>query len=893
MDAPRRWWVRLKEWRRPETVESDLTAEVQSHLEFLVEDHIHRGLSPDAARRAALMDLGGVEQARAQLRDARGFRVLDALNTDVRLAIRHLRHAPGFTLAALLTLALGIGANTAIFSLVDAVMLRPLPYADPGRLVALWENVQDPSALPGAAAQTQAAERVAVAPANLPDYARLSALSSVAAYASVGRNLTGAGVPERATGEEVTSNYFTTLGVAPALGRAFSADDNAGGSPVVIISHAMWQRLFGGPPNLLNRTVRLNGVTHDVIGVMPPEFVSLSQAGQTERVSVWLPMVFDEEGLTNRTAHLVQAVARLAPGVSVESARAELSALSEALARQFPEAGRTRAALAPLRADQVSDVRTTLIVLLVAVGLVLLVACVNVAGLLIVRELGRRREMAVRFALGASRARVVFEQVVQSLVLAIAGGAAGLLLGWITTRTLVALAPSSMPYVQAAGLDARVLVFAMVVVGLTALAFGTWPAFHAARVDPVHALKDGARSVGAGWVLRRRSGLLIAEVAVAAVLLTGAILMSRSLMALDRVDLGFNPANVLAASVALPPDRYPDHEARLAFFQTLELRLTQTPGVIATAFGNRLPLRGNWTSGMVVDADPEFRQAGFQAVSTTYFRTFGIPVLRGRALNDTDRLGSPGVALVNEAFSRGLLGGADPIGHVVRRGPAMPAITIVGVVGDVRRTGRTDDTGTRAAEVIPQVYLPAAQTMLYPLPLREIAVRTTGGASGIAEAIRTAVASLDPDQPITTVRTLEESLALRSAQKRFQTSLFVLFALVAFGLALVGVYGVVAYGVSQRSAEIGLRLALGATKFRIVRDIMGRTAHLVAAGIVVGLIAALLSARFLTSLLFEIAPSDPVTYVATATGLLIAGIGAGGLASLRATRVEPNEVLKS
>ena len=893
MESLRGWWMRLREWRRAEAVDSDAAAELQSHLEFLIEDHVRRGLPPEAARRAALVELGGMEQARALTRDARGFRVVDALTSDVRLAVRHLRRTPGFTSAAMVILALGIGANTAIFSVVDAVMLRPLPYAEPDRLVAVWEVISEGLSAPGVAAEPAPPERIAVAPANLADYAaRVRSLSSMAAYASVGRNFTGGGVAERLSGEEVTANYFSTLGVVPALGRGFTADETtAGRERVVIISHALWQARFGGAADVLGKTMRL-GETHEIVGVMPADFVALSQPGAADPLSIWLPMVFEPSSLSNRKEHIVQVVARLAPSASPATAGQELAAVSEAMARDFPDMGKTRAALAPLRADQVSDVRTMLIVLLSAVGLVLLVACVNVAGLLLVRALGRRREMAVRFALGASRNRVVMEQVVQSLVLAAAGGAAGVLLGWAITRGLVAIAPASLPHIQHAGLDGRVLAFTVVTVIITGLVFGAWPALQAARIDPVEALKDGDRSVAGAWVVRRRGALLVAEVALSAVLLVGALLMIRSMMALERVDLGFSSTNVLAATVALPPNRYGTPEARLKFFESLEARLRQTPGVTDVAFGNRLPLRGDWVSGMVFEGDPTFRQAGFQAVSPGYFKTFGIPLVQGRALAADDRLGSAGVALVNEAFSRTLLGGASPIGRVIRRGPGMPPITVVGVVGDVRRTGRTDETGTRAAEVVAQVYLPAAHTALYPLHLRDIAVRITPGAAGVPEAIRAAVTELDSDQPVTTVRTLDDSLAMGAAQKRFQTSLFGLFAFVAFGLAIVGVYGVIAYSVSQRSAEIALRLTLGATKPGIVIDIMRRTAVMVAAGVFAGLAVALLSSRMLTSLLFEITPTDPVTYVVTAAGLLVAGVAAGGLAGLRATKVNPITALK-
>jgi predicted permease len=893
MNPLRTLWARFREWRRPGAVESDLTAELQSHLDFLIDDHMRRGLSPTDARRAAQLELGGLEQARALTRDARGFRVADALASDVRMSIRHLRRTPGFTLAALLILALGIGANTAIFSVVDAVMLRPLPYVEPARLVSVWEVVAEGPSGRGVTAQPAEAQRTAVAPANLADYsARVKSLASMAAYASAGLNFTGGGAPERLLGEEVSANYFQTLGVAPVLGRSFNQEETVTGADrVVVISHALWHRRFGGTADVLGKPIRL-GQTREVIGVMPPDFVALSQPGVAEPMSFWIPLTFEPESLVNRKEHLVEVVARLAPGASVESAGAELAAVSEAMARDFSDMGTTRAALATLRADQVSDVRTMLLVLLAAVGVVLLVACVNVAGLLLVRALGRRKEMAVRFALGASRQRVVFEQVVQSLVLAGAGGAVGLLVGWAISKGLVSIAPGSIPHIQHAGLDGRVLTFTLFVVILTGVVFGAWPAMQAARVDPVDALKDGERAVTSAWVVRRRGTLLVAEVALSAILLVGAALMIRSLMAMDRVELGFSSANVLAASVTLPPDPYGTPEAKLKFFQSLQTKLAQMPGVTDAAFGNRLPLRGNWESGMLIDADPAFKQAGFQAVSPTYFTTFGIPLKRGRQLTDADRNGSEGVGLVNEAFARTFLGGADPIGHVLRRGPAMPPITIVGVVGDIRRSGRTDETGTRAAEVTPQVYIPAAQTALYPLALREVAVKMSPGAAGVSEAIRAAVMELDPNQPVTTVRTLDASLALGAAQKRFQTSLFALFALVAFTLAVVGVYGVIAYGVSQRSAEIALRLTLGATRTAIVIGIIRRTAIMVATGVAAGLTVALLSSRLLTSLLFEIAPTDPMAYLVTAAGLLAAGVAAGGLAGFRATKINPITALK-
>jgi putative ABC transport system permease protein len=893
-DRLHRFWIRLLEWRRPDVVADDAAEEVESHLAFLVDAHLQRGLSPEEARRQALLDLGGLDQARALLRDARGFRVVDAIRADIRLAFRQLQRTPGFTIAAILTLALGIGANTAIFSVVDAVMLRPLPYAEPDRVVALWEVVSEGLSAPGVAAQAGPPQRVAVAPANLMDYrSRVTSLASLAAYSAIGLNATEGGRPERLIGETVTTNYFSTLGALPARGRTFIDEEGSvGNDKVAIISHGLWQRRFGGAENVVGAQLTLNDAPHEVVGVMPPDFVALTQPGQTEPVSVWTPMVFEADSLANRNEHLVDVVGRLAPGVSIEAARAELTAMSDALGREFPEASGTQAQVALLRADQVTDVRTLLMVLLGAVGLVLLVACVNVAGLLLVRAVGRRRELAVRCALGASRARVILEQVVQSLVLAIGGTVVGLLLSVVVIRILVAEAPASMPHIQSAGLSGRVLVFTALAALVTSLLFGAWPALQAAKVDPIDALKHGERSVSAGWVVRRRNVLLVAEVALSAVLLTGAVLMLRSLRAIDDVDLGFDPTGVLAASVQLPASRYPTPEARLQFFLALEARLQQVPGVTSVTFGNRLPLRGDWISGMLLDGGTTFQQAGFQAVSPTYLSTFGIRLVHGRAITDEDRVGSTPVALINEQLARTFFADANPVGHVIRRAPTAPAITIVGVVGDVRRGGRLDETGTHAAAVMPQVYLPAAQTMLYPLPLREVALRTTPDVTGVGEQIRAAVIALDPDQPVTAVRTLEQSLGLRSAEKRFQASLFILFAAVGFGLAVVGIYGVVAYGVSQRSAELALRMALGATTTGLVIDIVRRTTLLVASGVVVGLGVALAASRYVTSLLFEIAPTDPLTYALTAAGLLLAGAAAGTVAGRRATRVDPITALR-
>lgn len=902
MTSLRRWLARFSEWRHRREVERDQAEELQSHLDHLIDDHIRRGLPPAEARRQAHLELGGLDQARALARDARGFRPMEALAVDARLALRQLRKTPAFTLAAVLTLTLGVGANTAIFSVVDAVMLRPLPYTDPDRVIVLWEETSESLSGPGAAGAPVEPRRIAVAPANYLDYqARVRAFDSLAAYATLGRNLTGDGRPERVVVEEVTASYFQVLGVSPAQGRGILDPDTAAGSErVAVISHSLWQRRYGADPAIVGRQIQLNGLSHHVVGVMPADFTAPSNAQQVDPVSVWLPLVFEPDVLANRMEHIVSVIGRLAPGVSLDAAQRELAAVSAAIGQNYPEAATARAAIELLHRDQVTSVRRMLVILLAAVGLVLLLACVNVAGLLMVRAVGRQREIAIRYALGASRGRVLFEHLVQSLILAGLGGAAGLALGVWITRLLVQLAPATIPHIQTAGLDVRVVAFTGVVVVLTALAFGIWPAWHASRTDPIDTLKANDRPAAGGWVLKRRSGLLVAEVAVSTVVLVGAALMVKSLITLNRVDLGFDPTNIVAASVVLPPAQYATPTARLQFFEQLESRLRAEPGVRDVAFGNRLPLRGDWISGMVIDPDgpaqegpPAMREAGFQAVSPTYFNTMGITLRAGRGLQAGDLASNEAVAVVNETFARALLDGGNPIGRRIRRGPSMPAITIVGIVNDIRRTGRANQEGQRAAEVIPQVYLAAAQTTLYPLPLRDVAVKVEPSALGtFGAAIERIVTELDPNQPITSARTLEATLALGSANKRFQTALFIVFGVVAFALALVGIYGVVAYGVSQRAAEIALRMALGATRGHVLMTVIGRYARLVAVGVVTGLVGAYLASGAVAGLLFEIEPTEPLMYGVVGVLLIASGAAAAGLAARRATRIDPMLALK-
>ncbi|HEX5215156.1 MAG TPA: ABC transporter permease [Vicinamibacterales bacterium] len=883
MSGVRRWLARLTEWLRSGAVGQDADSEIQAHIDLAADDYVRRGLDPAAARAAARRDFGGVDRAREAVRDARGFRPLDHLGRDVRYAIRLLAKTPGFTAAAVLTLALGIGVNTAIFSLVDGVMLRLPPYPNADRLVALWES--SPGKGPEAART-----RTSVAPANLADYvARSSSFDAVTMFANTLMSLTGAGTPERLLTVQVSRTYLDVLGVPPALGRGFADSDFvAGQDNVVIVTHAFWQRRLGGDTAATERTIDLDGRPTHVIGVMPPAFVALGEAEAADPPSLIVPLVLPADMLTGRGEHIASAAARLKRGVSVEAARAELTAVSEGLAREIPQIGEMRAEIAPLGADQARDVRTLVLTLWAAVGLVLLVACVNVAALFLVRSISRQREVAVRFALGATRGRVAGELIVQSLVLAGLGGGAGLALAFWVMRTLVRLAPATIPHLDRVTLDTRVLFFTIALSAITGVVFGLLPAWQVRRAQPVDTLRANDRAVVGGWAARSRSVLVVVEIALSMMLLVGAALMVRSLIALNRVDLGFEPEGVLAANIGLPPATKPP--ARLAFFEALADRVSAMPGVRGVAFGNRLPLRGNWGSGFLIepaggDDGVKGLLAGFQAVSPGYFATFGMSLKHGRALAVTDRTSTEGVAVVNEQFARSFLNGGDPLGRVIRRGPEMPAIRVVGVVSDIRRGGR-------AAAIEPQVYLPAAQLQLYPLPLSEFAVRADGDPRPLAQAISAAVWSIDPKLPLTNTRTLAETLALRQAERNFQTFLFLLFAVLALALALVGLYGVVAYVVGQRTHEIGLRMALGASPGRILAWVMRQAAWLMFSGAAIGVAATFAVSQYVRSLLFQITPADPAAYAMAIAVLIAAASTAAFIAARRATRVDPLEALR-
>ncbi|HWZ30205.1 MAG TPA: ABC transporter permease [Bryobacteraceae bacterium] len=811
---------------------------------------------------------------------------------NLRYAVRLLAKSPGFTTIAVLTLALGIGVNSGIFTIVDAVILRALPYPDPDRIVSVWEvsTGRGPQAATNSGGNIGAStpSRTTVSPANLADYGRdATAFAAISGVELTGMNLTGDGPPERVFGERANADYFAVLGVQPATGRAFlPEEDRPGDRHVVVIAHELWQRRLGSDPTIVGRSVTLDGESYRVVGIMPSGFQPPSQFANVTRIEFVIPAAYSTVELTQHGSHTVDVIARLKPGVTIGQARAQLNATSSRLAKAYPSTNQNvKAELGPLADDIARNVRTSVLILFGAVGLILLIACANLANLLLARAVGRRREITIRVALGASRARIIGELLTQALLLAGLGCAAGLMVGVWTKALLLKFAPAGIPRIENAALDVRVVLFTLALSLATGILVGLFPALHVSRARPAESLRSTERGLAPSGVLRWRSVLMAGEIAISMVLLVGAGLLLRSFILVSGIDLGFETEHVIAMNVNLPETRYVTADQRFAFFDDLANRVTALPGVQSVAFCNRMPMRGGWSGSLRIDTDPTDRNADLQAVNPGYFRTLGMPLVRGRELTQADRAGAPRVAVVNLAFVHQFFPGQDAVGHQIRRNQNSPLVTIVGVVGDIHRGGK-------AAPMNPQVYFPAAQTDLYPVRLADFAFRASGDPKLLVAGVEQQVWAIDRDQPVTNVRTLQEVVSQGVAQRRFQMLLLVSFAALALVLALVGVYGVISYGVSQRTGELGLRIALGASRRDILGMVIVQGMTLVIAGIAVGAGAAYGLSRYLTTLLFQIKPADPLTYGALALLLSAIALAACYLPARRATRVDPMVALR-
>jgi putative ABC transport system permease protein len=802
---------------------------------------------------------------------------METLLQDLRYAARRLARSRGFTFVAVLTLALGIGANSAIFSVVNAVLLRPLPFAEPERLDRIYSTIDGFGDIP-------------VSP---PDFLQIKAetraYEELAAYSFSSPNLTGEGDPVRLNGTSVSAPFFDLLGVRPALGRTFAADESEPGhGRVAVLGHALWQERFGGNPAVLGRTIQLNGEPYEVIGVMPRGF---HYPGERE---LWTPLEYDgsfrDDG--NRQAHYLTVIGRRKPDVTLEEGAADMAAIGARIGRAFPDIHEGFGGRAvSLREELVGEIETPLLVLLGAVGLVLLIACVNVANLLLARAVTREGEMAVRSALGAERTRLVRQLLTESVVLGLLGGGMGLLLSVWGTDWLLRLRPQGIPRLDEVGVDWSVVGFTAGLSVLTGLLFGLVPAYQVTRGDLASSIRTGSRGGLAGRSAARvRSALVIVQTALAVMLLSAAGLLIRSFAELSAIDPGFRAEHALAVDLALPSAAYPEDEQVRAFYTTLEERVRGLPGVQAVGSSSSVPMGGGyWGSPLLVEGLPapdqdEDQVVQVRIVTPGLLPTMGVPILRGRGFQASDGPTSPRVALITESAAERYFPGRDPVGMRVsiprRNGPEWAEV--VGIVGDVRGSDL-------AEEIEPGVYFAHSQFNGRQMSL---VVRTGADPAALVAAVRREVQALDADLPIFNVRTLEEALGQAVSQPRFYMLLLSIFGATALVLSAIGIFGVMSYSVVQRTREIGIRIALGAAPGTVLRMVVGGALALAIGGVAIGLVGAAASTRLLSALLFGVSPVDPLTLVSAAVILTGVALVAGYLPARRAIRVDPMTALR-
>jgi predicted permease len=865
---------------------SDLSEEIQQHLDEKAEALMTEGMSREEAQRAARREFGNVTRIQEHGREAWMWPLAERLWPDLRFAIRQLCRNLGFSLTAILTLALGIGATTAVFSLVNTILLRPLPFPAQNRL--MWLAQQDHS-LPG------------VVPEGLsyPDYfdwrAQSHTFSGMASYRGGGVTLQTAGEAQRLDAQQVSANFFQVLGVAPMLGRDFRWEDEKPGNREVMLSYSLWQLEFGSAKDIAGKTIQMDDHAYTVAGVMPKGF---QFPLESPAPALWKSIAEDAEGKDPQTGQRgfdsLDIVGRLKPGVTVKQAKADLSLIASNLARQYRDSNKQySSALVEQELTHITgDTRPALRLLLGAVTLVLLIVCANVAGLLLARGSRRSAEFALRAAIGASRATIIRQLLVESITLSLCGGAAGVALAYVLLHASVRLMPLNIPRIEDATIDANVLLFDLTLSLVTGLVFGLLPAWRVSRSTPAQALRDGSRTVAGGHTQNNvQSGLVIAQTAIGLVLLVSSGLLIRSFVRILNVDPGFDPKHVITARIRVSFDKV-SHDQHVQFYQQLVARISSLPGVRSASAGWPLPMSNNDSSvsfsiqGRPVAKGDEPSESIALAMPG-YFESMRIPLVAGRTFGEHDGLKGAPTIIVNRAFANKYFPGESPVGKHIRVNEGddvfeHPMREVVGVVGDIRHRGLTADTA-------PQYYLPYAQAVI---TNPYLTVRTEGDPLALQSALRTAIHDMDKSAPIYQVSTLEDYVSKSAAQPRFETILIAGFAVIALVLAAIGLYGLLSYMVVQRTLEIGLRMALGAQRADVLGMIVRRGLALSLIGVTAGLAISVGITRLLSGMLYGIRPTDPVTFAAMSGLLLLVGVAASSIPAFRAARVDPMKTLR-
>jgi len=873
---------RLRVFLRRERVEDELQEELQYHLEREAEKYRQAGDSPQEAVRRARLAIGGPEQVRQQCRETRGTKLVDDLFQDLRYGLRTLGKSPGFTIVTVLTLALGVGACTAIFSVVNAVLIRSLPYGDAGRIVSLFTpNPRFGNDVP--------LEAFGPNYADLFDLQRQShSFASMTAFEPASYNSAAQNSAIRVGGARVDARFFSTLQAPPEIGRAIGTDDDRPGhNHVVILSHALFQSMFAGSAQILTKQLVLDGTPYQIIGVMPAEFRYPHNSdfppgvlgGNANGADVWVPLALSAQQKADRQSATANVIARLNPGVTVRQAQAEMTTLMAGINLLHAAGDRGWGAyVKPFLDSAIGPVRNLMWLLVGAVFLVLLIACGNAANLLLARAAARTHELGVRATLGAAKGRIIRQLLTESLLLALAGGVAGVALAYVFLHGLLRLNPGGIPRLTEASIDARVLCFTLIIAVLTSVVFGILPAFFAVRINLVEFLKSGRGTIGSGN--RLRAGLVIGEIGLVVILLAGAGLLVRSYLNVAAVRPGFSSSTV-SMNVQLDA-RYGSREQRIAFFRALLRQIQSVPGIESAGAISALPLSGVETlSTFTVDgyANKKDQLANDRNMTPGYFSAMGIPLVEGRAFTDEDATGHPLVVIVNQAFAKRYFGQRDPVGLGMHTsGPGNPLRTVIGVVGNVHHTNLE-------ADAPPEVYEPLWQTDIGNGAF--FAIRSSLPADSVATSVRAALRTIDPSLALTDIQTMGELASRATALRRFQTALLTAFASMAMLLGMVGIYGLLAYSVKQRTTEIGLRIALGASRGRVVGMILRQGVQLTLMGLALGLAGALALTRILVSSLYGVSALDPVTFVAVPALLLLVTLAACLVPARKAANVDP------